>query len=79
MIYWSINIAYDTHHLCLGVAMAGVEAVGTAGAGHRLSQPQRGEAEYLAWVARPQRLSHAPATQYSRRDLRHFRAERKRL
>ena len=51
-----------THHLCLGVAMAGVEAVGTAGAGHRLSQPQRGEAEYLAWVARPQRLAHAPAT-----------------
>ena len=61
MIYWSINIAYDTHHLCLGVAMAGVEAVGAAG--HRLSWPHRGEAEHLAWVARPQRLAHAPATQ----------------
>ena len=32
-----------THHLCLGVAMAGVEAVGAAG--HRLTRPHRGEAE----------------------------------
>ena len=51
-----------THHLSLGVAMAGVEAVGAAG--HGLARPHWGEAEHLPRGVRPQRLAHAPATQY---------------
>ena len=57
-----------THHLCLGVTMAGVEAV--CAAGDRLTRPHRGEAEHLAWMVRPQRLAHAPATQNSLRGNR---------
>lgn len=52
-----------THHLCLGVAMAGVQAVGATS--HRLAWPHWGEAENLSRVVRAQRLAHAPDTHIS--------------
>ena len=45
------------HHLGLGVAVAGVEAVGPAG--HRLLGPHRGVAEHLPGVAGAQLGAHA--------------------
>ena len=45
------------HHLGLGVAVAGVEAVGPAG--HRLLGPHRGVAEHLSGVAGAQLGAHA--------------------
>ena len=46
------------HHLGLGVAVAGVKAVGPAG--HRLPGPHRGVAEHLPGVAGAQLGAHAP-------------------
>ena len=46
------------HHLGLGVAVAGVEAVGPAG--HRLLGPHRRVAEHLPGVAGAQLGAHAP-------------------
>ena len=48
------------HHLSLGVAVTGVQAVGAAL--HPLARPHRGEAEDLTLVTRAQRLTQAPAT-----------------
>ena len=46
------------HHLGLGVAVAGVQAVGPAG--HRLPGPHRRVAEHLPGVAGAQLGAHAP-------------------